>query len=195
MNEDIAWEVSNVYRTNVSRRRIYRKDKRVKKSLEEQANFICKDALSERYIHNAFGKFDNGYAYYERDDTELLAFCLWKVYKETGKHILDILLLCSKEPSYGLGKTMINDIEYYCFENKIDTIRVTPVTRELFKYYEKFGFKENVDEKTMTKHLSLQHTHMRRKNKTRKIPAEKRHFPMIASMMPVNMNVWKNNLI
>lgn len=194
MNENIAWEVSNVYRTNISRRRIYRKNKRTKQSLENQANAICKDMLSERYIHNAFGKFENGYAYYDSDEDSLLAFCIWKINKEKGVDVLHILLLCSSDPSYSLGKTMLNDIEYYCFENKIEYISVSPATKGLYEYYRKLGFTESeADESLMKKHLSLRQIHARRKNKTRKVRAEKRAYPMIASMMPVNLNTWKND--
>ena len=194
MNNNIAWEVSNVYRTNISRRRIYRKNKRTKQSLEQQANTICKDTLSERYIHNAFGKFENGYAYYDSDEDSLLGFCIWKMNKEKGIDVLHVLLLCSSVPSYSLGKTMMNDIEYYCFENKIEYISVSPATKGLYEYYRKLGFIETEkDPSHMIKHLTLPQIHARKKNKTRKVSAEKRQFPMIASMMPINLNTWKNN--
>lgn len=194
MNNNIAWEVSNVHRTNVSRRRIYRKNKRTKQSLEQQANTICRDTLSERYIHNAFGKFENGYAYYDNEEDTLLAFCLWKVNKDKGNDVLHILLLCSSDPSYSLGKTLMNDVEYYCFENKIEHVSVAPATKPLFEYYRKMGFAESETDATlMIKHLSLQQVHARKKDRTRKVRAEKKHYPMIASIMPVNLNTWKNN--
>jgi hypothetical protein len=195
MNDDIAWEVSNVYRSNISRRRIFKKNKRTKQSLEQQANSICKDALSERYIHNAFGKFDDGYIYYDRQEEEILGFCLWKVYKES-QPILHILLVCSSDPSYSLGKTMVNDIEYYCFENKIEYMSVSPATTSLFEYYKRFGFSIDDKDKTkMLKKLNLPQIHRRKKNKTRKLSLSKKNSPMAASMMPINMNTWKNNLV
>lgn len=195
MDDTIAWEVSNVYRTNVSRRRIYKKNKRTKQSLEQQANTICKDTLSERYIHNAFGKFDDGYIYYDREEDEILGFCLWKLYKEE-QPTLHILLICSSDPSYSLGKTMMNDIEYYCFENKVEHISVMPATATLFDYYERFGFSVDDSDKTkMTKKLNLPQIHKRRKNSTRKLHMSKREYPIVASMMPINMNTWKNNLV
>ena len=195
MDDTIAWEVSNVYRTNVSRRRIYKKNKRTKQSLEQQANTICKDALSERYIHNAFGKFDDGYIYYDREEDEILGFCLWKLYKEK-QPTLHILLICSSDPSYSLGKTMMNDIEYYCFENKVEHISVMPATASLFDYYKRFGFSvDDTDKTKMTKKLNLPQIHKRRKNRTRKLHMSKRDYPIVASIMPINMNTWKNNLV
>ena len=190
MNNDIAWEVSNVYRTNISRRRIERKNKRQKQSLEQQANAICKESLSERYIHNAFGKFDGGYAYYDSDEDGILGFCLWKI---SDKKTLHILLICSRNPLYSLGRTIINDIEYYCFENKIPLISVMPATESLYRYYEKLGFEKDGDQ--MKKHLVLQEIHKRKGNRTRRVPMTKEGSPIIASMMPIDMNVWKNNLL
>jgi hypothetical protein len=186
MDENI-WEVSNVYRTDLSRMRLFKKNKRAKQSLELQANGLCKDFLTERYIHNAFGKFDSGYIYSREEET--IGFCLWKVYKDNSLHIL---LLCSRYPNYGLGKTMIQDIEYYCSENKISTISVEPASEILFDYYGKFGFiLDEKDHTRMIKTISL--LEIRRITKTRKSHAEKRHFPMTASMMPIDMNVWRNN--
>lgn len=196
MNNINLLEVSNIYRTNISRRRIYRKNKRIKQSLEEQANSICKDMLSERYIHNAFGKFTDGYAYYNRDDSILLGFCLWQ--KKLNKAIpyIHILLLCSQNPEYSLGKTILNDIEYYCFENGIKMISVEPATEELFGYYSKVGGFE-IDENNpeqMIKYLHLLPINYKRKNKTRKMTMKKSYAPVIASIMPIDMNTWKNNM-
>lgn len=196
MNDDILWEVSNIYRTNISRRRIHKKNKKSKVSLEQQANAICKNLLSERYIHNAFGKFDSGYAYYDSDESQLLGFCLWKLSKAPTSSTLHILVLCSSDPQYSLGKTMIQDIEYYCFENKIESITVSPASQSLVGYYSKLGFStDKNDTSLMIKQLSLPHIKRRRNNKTRKVPIEKREYPIIASMMPMNLNTWKNNLV
>ena len=184
-----VWEVSEPYRTNISRRRILKKDKHLKVSLEEQANAICKKELSERYIHNAFQKFDGGYVYYDRDDAEVLSLCLWKIYGG----VLHILLICSHIPEYGLGKLMLQDIEYYCFENKLDRIAVEPATDRLRGYYSHFGYIEDAnDASKMFKNLVLTKINSRRKNKTRKVHMAKQEYPIIASMMPHNMNTWRN---
>jgi hypothetical protein len=196
MNAIENLEVSNIYRTNVARRRLYKKNKRAKHSLEQQANAVCKDQLSERYIHNAFRKFDDGYMYYDRDESTLLGFSLWqkKVYKNIPT--IHILLLCSQNPSYSLGITMVHDIEYYCFENKIQLLTVEPATEDLFEYYSKRGFQ--IDEETpnqMRKVLHMPSIQRHRANRTRKLPKTKSYTPMIASMMPIDMNLWKHNLV
>jgi hypothetical protein len=185
------WEVSNVFRTNVSKRRINKKNKRTKLTLEEQAMAICKNELSERYIHNSFSKFDGGYIYYDIDEDEILSFCLWKKYDSKHEKRLHILLLCAKYPEYALGSTMINDIEQYCFENKLNTLSVSPATDTLVGYYQKVGFiKDTTDLTLMIKVLAP--IPLKRRNKTRKIPIMKREYPMIASMMPYNLNTFKN---
>jgi hypothetical protein len=192
MNTINIWEVSDTYRMNISRRRINRKQKSLKQSLESQANSLCKDKLTDRYIHNAFSKYDSGYVYYNTDEDEILGFCLWKLY-DTRLHIL---LLCSKYPEYALGKTMINDIEYYCFENKIKSITVAPADIDLFSYYSHLGFKiTDTDSTQMIKYLQPFTLHRRRKNKTRRsLPTTKRNYPSIATMMPINMDIYKNQL-
>jgi hypothetical protein len=174
---------------NISRRRINKKQKSLKQSLEAQANSLCKDKLTDRFIHNAFSKYDSGYVYYDADEDEILGFCLWKVY-ETHLHIL---LLCSKYPEYALGKTMLGDIEYYCFENKIKTITVNPADADLFSYYGQFGFKTmDTDQTQMMKSLQPFTIQRRRKNKTRRVAITKRNYPAVASMMPIEMNTHTN---
>ena len=133
------FEISDVYRTNISRRRINKKNKKQKKSLELQAEFICRESLRDTFIHNVFQKFSDGYVYYNSDESNILGLCLWKYYKEINN--LHILLLCSKDPTYNLGKTILHDVEYYCFENKIKSITVAPADIDLFSYYSKLGFK------------------------------------------------------
>jgi hypothetical protein len=192
MNNINMWEVSEPYRMNISRRRIHKKQKSLKQSLEAQANSICKDKLTDRYIHNAFSKYDSGYVYYDADEDEIIGFCLWKLY-EKGLHIL---LLCSKYPDYALGKTILGDIDYYCFENKINTISVTPADADLFSYYGQFGFTTmDIDKTQMVKHVQPFTIQRRRKHKTRRVPMLKRNYPMIASMMPIEMNTHKNQPI
>lgn len=192
MNTINIWEVSDTYRMNISRRRINRKQKSLKQSLESQASSLCKNRLADRYIHNAFSKYDSGYVYYDVDEDEILGFCLWKRY-ETYLHIL---LLCSKYPEYTLGKTMVGDIEYYCFENKIPSIHVTPADQDLFSYYAHLGFKTmDKDSTQMIKVIQPFIIHRRRKNKTRRIlPTTKRAYPVVATMMPINMDIYKNQL-
>jgi hypothetical protein len=85
--------IHNVYRTNISRRRVYNKNKRTKLSLEAQAMSICKEAVDERYIHNSFSKFDSGYVYYDRDEDEMMSFCLWKIYNDMGQKRLHIFII------------------------------------------------------------------------------------------------------
>jgi hypothetical protein len=192
MNNLNLWEVSEPYRTNISRRRINRKQKGLKKSLESQASSLCKDTLSERYIHNAFTKYDSGYVYYDADEDKILAFCLWKRY-DTQLHIL---LLCSKYPEYGLGKTILGDIEYYCFEAGLGSIVVTPADKDLVSYYGAFGFKiMDGDSTQLIKSVEPFRVKRGRKNKTRRVPMAKRSYPIVASMMPIDMNTWKNTMI
>jgi hypothetical protein len=185
------WEVSNVFRTNVSKRRINRKNKQTKITLEKQAMTICKDELSERYIHNSFSKFDGGFIYYDMDGDEILSFCLWKKYEVKQEKQLHILLLCAKYPEYSLGSTMINDIEQYCFENKLNILSVSPATEALTGYYQKFGFiKDEKEPSRMIKYLTL--LNIKKRKKTRKLPVLKREYPMVASMMPYNLNTTKH---
>jgi len=107
--------------------------------------------------------------------------------------VLHILLVCSHIPEYGLGKLMLQDVEYYCFENKISRITVEPATKKLKGYYALLGYVEDArDTSSMFKDLSLARINSRRKNKTRKVHMAKQEYPIIASMMPHNMNTWKN---
>jgi hypothetical protein len=191
MNNLNLWEVSEPYRTNISRRRLNRKQKGLKKSLEAQATSLCKDTLSEPYIHNAFINFDSGYVYYDIDEDEILAFCLWK----RSNDYLHILLLCSKYPNYELRKTIMEDLEYYCLETKLGAITVTPADADLFSYYSQFGFQMlKEDPSQMIKRVEPFRVKRGRKNKTRRVPMAKHSYPIVASMMPMDMNTWKNTM-
>lgn len=189
MNELI--EISDVYRSNISKRRINIKNKQQKSSLAKQADSICRGRISREYIHTAFQKLSGGFVYYTSDEDTILGICLWKYYKPINT--LHILLLCSKDPSYTLGKTIVNDVEYYCFENKIPTITLEPATEELFEYYAKLGFQIDVkNPNQMKKELELMAIHKRNK-KTRKISKHSSvNYPLIASTMPINLNIWRH---
>jgi hypothetical protein len=191
---ELEYELPSIHRSNISRRKINRKNKRTKLSLELQATSICKHQLSEEYIHNSFKKFDGGYVYYDRDEDGILGFCLWKKYTNETMPRLHILLLCSKNANYSLGKTMLEDIEYYCLENKIPSITLNPATDDLYNYYKKYGFRMDIEPKDkgrMIKNIEVIHVARKRHNKTRRIPMSKRMYPMIASTMPMDLNTEK----
>jgi hypothetical protein len=153
--------------------------------------YICKEQLSERYIQNSFSKLDGGYVYYDRDESEIIGFCLWKKYTDPQGPRLHILLICTRYPQYSLGKTILDDIEYYCTETKIPRITLNPATEELYDYYQKNGFRMDNDPKDkdrMVKYIERIRISRRRHNKTRRIPMSKRMYPMVASTMPMDLN-------
>lgn len=176
-------EVSNVYRPNISRTYFQRHDKQRKKLLEAQAEFLCRDKIEDKYIHNVFKNLDGGYIYKDQDDNEILGFCIWKlmthydpVHTIEPTKYLYLTLLCSKEPHYELGATMMNDIDYYAATHGISYIYLYPSTPELEPYYIKFGFIKGfcIGEKYMCKKvkiLCLQSRNSRRKTikKTRSL--------------------------
>jgi hypothetical protein len=141
-------EVSNVYRPNIRRNRLIKYDKQTKKRLESQANLICRDKISERYIHNAFKNLDNGFIYKDAEENEILGFCIWKVITFKDKmnedsdpfKYLYLLLMCSRDSNYNLGDTMLNDVEYFAATNSIPIIVTRPANIELEAYYERKGY-------------------------------------------------------
>lgn len=141
-------EVSNVYRPNIRRNRLIKYDKQTKKRLESQAILICRDKISERYIHNAFQNLDNGFIYKDAEENEIVGFCIWKVITFKDKmneesdpfKYLYLLLMCSRDSNYNLGDTMLNDVEYFAATNSIPIIVTRPANIELEAYYERKGY-------------------------------------------------------
>ena len=183
-------EISNVYRPNISRSQLQRYDKQSKKRLEAQAEFICRGKLEDRYIHSAFQTLDGGYIYKDKDDNEIIGFCIWKlithhdpVHSVQPTRHLYLSLLCSKEPHYDLGATMLNDSEYYAATHRIPYIYLYPATPDLEPYYTKFGFIKGfcVGDKYMCKRVESMQITSRRKTLKKTRSFQKRHAP------PANM--------
>jgi len=151
MDDLNSQEISNVGHTNVYRSDIRRIDAHLLSRLKKQANYICKDVINSRYIRMAFNKFDTGYAYRDEDDT-IVGFCIWKTYivppmykssstnsQEDTRYVY-ILLFCAKFPELKLGRMMLQDVEDYCIDHAISSIRLEPSHETTHTYYKKMGY-------------------------------------------------------
>jgi hypothetical protein len=120
-------------------------------SLKSQANTVCRNHISEEYIHNAFKDFKWGYYY--KQDNNVVGFCIWKEFKENVMNTntyfksMFVLLVCAQSTDYKLGKIMFFDMETFALQNNYNTIKMQPLNTDIVPYYETLGYKISLDNK------------------------------------------------
>ncbi len=201
--DHVMWEIEEIRRNNISRRRIKRKNIHPSKlnSLVTQYTALCKNELPEEYIQEVLEDFQSGYIYYDAGSEELIGLCLWKTSINKGKqNAIDLLLLCSRYSHKKLGHYMLNDLENYAFESKQKYITVLPANESLISYYASHGFVEIQESKSfpkrMIKELNPFTMYRKRNRKTRKRTFPRNSTatqPLTANMMPLNLQTRKNN--
>jgi len=146
--------------------------------LQRKADSTCRGYLPEAYIKRIFNHFRHGYAYSDPQTGELLGFCVWNVQKTPmdAFPIMNVKLLYAKEPSIGLGRLMLFDVERYCIEHNYDYIHLVPARPDLAAYYKSFGYQMNFDNKTMVKPMYSFTVRGPRPNTRRILHKYKRHF-------------------
>lgn len=154
---------------------LFRRMDPIVNSLKRQANTICRNHVSEEYIHKAFNNFKWGYYY--KQDNKVVGFCLWKENKEIMKiskndfKYMYVLLVCAQQTDYKLGKIMFFDMERFGLVQNVNTIKLQPLNTDIVPYYETLGYKIVSDNKFffMEKDIILFHVNKKVHNsKTRK---------------------------
>ena len=140
-------EISNIYPNNLNKVQIQSRDRQQVISIRQQAQFICRNELSDEYIRYAFNKFKNGLAYYNNDI--LIAFCIWKVREYIHIHLdkykeLYIYLICGRKLDNKLLPRILDDIVHICRKSQIKYIILEPANDTLKQYYMKYGFEEHI---------------------------------------------------
>lgn len=198
-DDDVIWEVEEIRRNNISRRRIKRKNIHPSKlnSLQIQYFAVCKNELPEEYIQHAIDDFETGYVYYDSVTEELIGVCLWKRIK-AKQPTIDLLLLCARYSGRQFGRYMLNDLENYAHESNIKVISVAPAYEHLVEYYASNGYEtiseSKITPKRMKKDLTL-FPIVRRNRKTRKRSWPRNasaRQPLTAGMMPINLRFRKS---
>ena len=175
----MEYDNNNILPNNIERVLFHRSDSIVP-SLRAQADTVCRNRISEEYIKKVFKQFDYGYAYKAPND-EYLGFCIWKISKitKTSKEkggdnnsytMLHILLVCTKQSEFQVGKMIFFDLDTYCLNNKIEYIELEPL-KDLVEYYKGFGFKliQEIRGIKMQKDVYIASIRRNFRNKTRKV--------------------------
>jgi len=164
----------NILPDNLERTIFMRMDPIVN-SLKSQANTVCRNHISEEYIHKAFKDFKWGYYY--KQDNNVVGFCIWKELKEniinTSSYLksMFVLLVCAESADYKLGKIMFFDMERFGLSHNYHIIKMQPLNTEIIPYYETLGYTVLPNSKYlfMEKHIAVFHVNKRVHNsKTRK---------------------------
>lgn len=175
----MEYNTNNILPNNIQRILFHRSDSIVS-SLRAQADTICRNRISEEYIKRVFKKFNYGYAYKAPND-EYIGFCIWKISKitKTSKEkgvnnesysLMNLLLICTKQAEFQVGKLIFFDLDSYCTTNKIEYIELEPL-KDLVEYYKGFGFKltQEIRGIKMQKKIIIPSIHRTPRNKTRKV--------------------------
>lgn len=137
----LTYDENNIYPNNLERILFHRTDTIVK-SLAKQANSICRNLISEEYIRSTFNKFNYGFCYKNSDN--IIGFCLWKEIHEDVQHnkykYIKLLLICAKPNDFRLGEIILFDLNNFCIQRRINTIRLLAANLDLVKYYENNGY-------------------------------------------------------
>jgi hypothetical protein len=198
-DDHVFWEIEEVRRNNIYRRRIKRRNIHKSKfpSLGIQYHAICKEELPEEYIKHAIDDFESGYLYYDSAKEELIGVCLWKRMK-AKQPTIDLLLLCSRYSEKKLGRYMLNDLDNYAHEAKVKVISVVPAYNHLVEYYASNGYETIPESKTNPKRMKkdlILFPINRRNRKTRKRTYPRNASasqPLTAGMMPINLHLRKS---
>jgi hypothetical protein len=153
---------NNIYPKDATKIFFTINDRTIIKSIKPFAFDTCRGKISEAYISKSFNRFKNGFLYKDEDD-EIIGYCLWKEVNDTitkstiPLKYLHILLVCAIDTDgLGLGRKILFDVEEYCIEKKIPSIRLEPANEKLEKYYESIGYIRvvNIPPFTMAKNIN-----------------------------------------
>ena len=182
---DNLTEVNNIV-SYVRRRFFTSSERQLIQTLRSHADDVCRQRISTEYIHSAFNRFKQGFAYYDEQDM-LQGFCIWRPkihiaiatddgeYTKTHSKAIYIELLCAKQVDYLFLNRVLPDVEKYCVEHGIKFIELVPSTERVRQLYQSYGFiVSNTDTLQMVKQLLPVYY---RSKKTRKGPRHEYKFP------------------
>jgi hypothetical protein len=136
--------MDNIYPI-VRRTYITNENKAFVKTLRDESLRICRESIDPKYTKRMFKKFKEGFLYNDEIGRRL-AFCIWKVEEilrkdgRPSKYVLNLLLICSRHQSLKLGRNMFFDLDNYCKEKGIETIKLQPVNSKIEEHYKTYGF-------------------------------------------------------
>jgi hypothetical protein len=113
------------------------------------AKTLCRNHISEEYIHKAFNNFKRGYYY--KQDNNVVGFCIWQERRDiiinsiNDFKYMPILLESTLSNEHKLGKIMLFDIETFALVHNFNSIRLQPLNTEIVPYYETLGYKMPTD--------------------------------------------------
>lgn len=171
-------EVTNTYPTTLTKRLFHASERPFIASLRHTAYSTCRTQISDLYIKSAFNKFKYGYVYTRGD--EVVSFCIWKIKEEISiahgvRRELYVYLVCSIKEPYSALDMMLNDLEQYCIENRIEVISLEPANERLREHYTSRGFAEDQFRKSLLVKAVAPITYYRSRTTRRSMRPSKQH--------------------